>query len=61
MSDAGDIADDLEFEDYPVGCARCGLAGWASSFIAEEGDEWECPECWDRENARERALYAPNH
>lgn len=43
-------------EPYDVTCARCGKAGLSSEFIVEEGDEWECPPCYDRENAREAAL-----
>lgn len=39
---------------YAVKCARCGKAGDSDSFIAEEGDEWECPECWERLEAVER-------
>ncbi len=40
---------------YPVTCARCGAAGTSATFCIEEGDEWECPPCNARENARERA------
>lgn len=32
----------------PVTCARCGKAGTTAEFMIEEGDEWECPECWER-------------
>jgi len=42
-------------EPYAVTCARCGKEGDCDTFIAEEGDEWECPPCNARENARERA------
>lgn len=31
-----------------VKCARCGLDGTSETFIVEEGDEWECPSCWER-------------
>jgi len=40
--------------DYPVTCARCGKSGMASEFVIEEGDEWECPPCWERCEAAER-------
>jgi DNA-directed RNA polymerase subunit RPC12/RpoP len=40
-----------------VKCARCGLAGTSEAFIIEEGDEWECPACWERCEAQERAAY----
>lgn len=35
-----------------VTCARCGIAGTSETFIVEEGDEWECPPCWEREERR---------
>lgn len=44
-----------DHECYQVRCARCGKNGWSDEFIIEEGDEWECPSCNERENARERA------
>lgn len=37
-----------------VNCARCGLAGTSDTFYIEEGDEWECPACWERCEAAER-------
>lgn len=40
---------------YPVTCARCGKAGTSTTFEIEEGDEWECPTCWEREEARIKA------
>lgn len=40
---------------YSVTCARCGAGGTSTTFIVEEGDEWECPPCNARETARERA------
>lgn len=40
---------------YEVKCARCGAVGLTADFIAEEGDEWECPPCWERCEAKERA------
>lgn len=48
---------DLEFmqgPDYEVTCARCGRIGLASVFLIEEGDEWECPPCWERCEREER-------
>jgi hypothetical protein len=39
---------------YDVTCARCGKVGLTCDMYIEEGDEWECPPCNDRENARER-------
>lgn len=41
-------------ECYPVGCARCGKLGCSYTMVIEEGDDWECRECNERENARER-------
>jgi len=40
---------------WEVTCARCGKVGLSSEFEVEEGDEWECRTCNDRENAREAA------
>lgn len=42
------------FDPYDVTCARCGKTGCCMDFIAEEGDEWECPTCWERCEAQER-------
>jgi DNA-directed RNA polymerase subunit RPC12/RpoP len=44
----------LPIEEYPVDCARCGKIGTTGTFVMEEGDEWECPECWMRCNKMER-------
>lgn len=40
---------------YEVTCARCGKQGLSSEFFVEEGDEWECPDCWHVCEAKERA------
>lgn len=40
---------------YPVECARCGASDCCLRMVIEEGDEWECRACNERENARERA------
>jgi hypothetical protein len=51
------VSEDDEFEpldfsdpahDWEVTCARCGKIGMASQYMVEEGDEWECPDCYDR-------------
>jgi DNA-directed RNA polymerase subunit RPC12/RpoP len=42
-------------EPYHVCCARCGQRGMSDEWILEEGDEWKCPPCNERENERERA------
>lgn len=39
-------------------CARCGVEFRWHQMVAEEGDEWECYPCNDRENDRERAALA---
>lgn len=39
-------------------CARCGEEFRWHLMVPEEGDEWECLPCNDRENERERALTA---
>lgn len=41
-------------EPYDVTCARCGTVLPCTEACAEEGDEWECQPCNERENARER-------
>jgi len=51
MSDAEEDygwGDPEDFTNYKVICARCGRAGTSAIFIAEEADEWECPECWEQ-------------
>lgn len=48
-----DVPDD--YVTYEVTCARCGKVGLNTWYCIEEGDEWECPPCNARENARERA------
>lgn len=45
----------IDFFDPMTKCARCGVEKRQTSLIPEEGDEWECFACWERENARERA------
>ena len=40
---------------WQVTCDLCGKAGCSNTMIQEEGDEWECPPCNERENERERA------
>lgn len=36
-------------------CARCGKQDRTHRMMIEEGDEWECPPCWERCEAQERA------
>lgn len=43
---------------YAVSCARCGKDSLSCHMIVEEGNEWECWDCNERENTRERLLYA---
>lgn len=50
--------DDLFFEPYDVPCAGCGRVLSCEVAIIEEGDRWECPECWEKFEAKERADYA---
>jgi hypothetical protein len=42
-------------------CARCGKQDRAHRMAIEEGDEWECPTCWERCEAQERAERALCH
>ena len=52
--------DESEFalyEHYEVTCARCGAVGTTATYFLEEGDEWECPPCYERCEAQERTLY----
>lgn len=44
-----------EFQPYDVECARCGKVLSCEDAYVEEGDEWECPECFERCEAQERA------
>lgn len=41
-------------EPYDVTCARCGKVLPCDEACIEEGDEWECHECWERCEAQER-------
>ena len=41
--------------EWAVVCARCGDVGTTATYMLEEGDEWECPTCWERCEATERA------
>lgn len=52
--------DDLffDYEPYDVPCAGCGRVLSCEAAIIEEGDRWECPECWEKFEAEERASYA---
>ena len=45
--------------DLAVTCARCGAPGTSATFVIEEGDEWECPACWERCEAKERGMVQP--
>ena len=48
-------ATDTGWEPLTVICARCGIEGTSETFMLEEGDEWECPACWERCEAVEVA------
>lgn len=50
----------IDFFDPVSKCARCGVEERQTSLIPEEGNEWECFACWERENARERAAHMKN-
>jgi DNA-directed RNA polymerase subunit RPC12/RpoP len=43
-----------KFEPYDVTCAGCGKVLSCVDAIVEEGDRWECPDCWERFEAQER-------
>lgn len=56
------VPDETEgCEPLQVECARCGKPGTSETFMVEEGDEWECPECWERCEAEQRynAMFPP--
>ena len=53
------VALDNPVTPWEVTCARCGKVGLSSEFEVEEGDEWECRPCNERENARERPSPSP--
>jgi len=55
--DGDDPALPDQFDPYVVVCARCGAVGNSEEFVIEEGDEWECPPCWERCNAAELAAH----
>jgi hypothetical protein len=43
----------LDYLPYDVECARCGITLSCADAFIEEGDEWECPDCFDRCEATE--------
>jgi hypothetical protein len=45
-----------EFEPYDVTCAGCGKVISCVVAMLEEGDRWECPDCWEKFEAREREI-----
>jgi lysyl-tRNA synthetase class I len=45
---------DYAFVPYDVTCARCGKVLTCVEAFVEEGDEWECPQCWVRCEAADR-------
>jgi len=49
--------DEMQADAAPleVVCARCAKPGTSETFMLEEGDEWECPDCWLRCEIEERA------
>jgi hypothetical protein len=55
MTDPVTEVDDGPAPDWEITCARCGKVGMRSEFMIEEGNEWECPPCWERCEAAERA------
>jgi DNA-directed RNA polymerase subunit RPC12/RpoP len=58
MNDAEkEIWDEMQADAVPlaVECARCGKPGSSENFMLEEGDEWECPDCWMQCEIEERA------
>ena len=42
------------FEPMLTTCSRCGKAGMTNQFFADECDEWECQECYERCEATAR-------
>lgn len=45
----------FSYQPYNVTCARCRTILPCDEAVPEEGDEWECFPCNERENAREKA------
>lgn len=50
-----ELLEELDEASPRQTCARCGKEFRWHQMIPEEGNEWECYPCNDRENARERA------
>lgn len=47
-------------DPYPVKCSGCGKMGTSGTFEIEEGDRWECPPCYEAEEARARQDFFDN-
>jgi hypothetical protein len=45
-----------ECPNFEVTCAGCGKVGGARDYMLEEGDRWECPPCWEKFEAQEKAV-----
>lgn len=45
-----------ECPNFKVTCAGCGKVGGARDYMLEEGDRWECPPCWEKFEAQEKAV-----
>ncbi len=46
---------ELEEASPMQACSRCDKRMRAHKLIIEEGDRWECPECWEIGNAQDAA------
>lgn len=51
----GDCTDCMRASSCDVTCDGCGKTLNAHDAIIEEGDRWECPECWEKFEAIDRA------
>lgn len=55
---AGDWMEDHlcdPMEPWPVECDCCHRTFGSDKMVVEEGDRWECFDCWEKLEAKERA------
>ena len=54
-AELANVLSELDEASPPTECARCRQWFRLHNMTPAEGDEWECPACWERCNALEDA------
>lgn len=55
MSAADWFEEDWATAPWPVECDCCHRTFGSDRMVVEEGDRWECFDCWEKLNAKEKA------